>query len=94
MLPLACSEEGRSLISREGEKYLMFAEFLGVFFEGKEGRVLELPRGIEQEARGVREKEIVDMRVGKGKSMRKDKREKVTCWSTRGEVGVGVRVGV
>lgn len=35
MLPLACSEEGRSLISREGEKYLMFAEFLGVFFEGK-----------------------------------------------------------
>ncbi|MCD7459388.1 hypothetical protein HAX54_040818 [Datura stramonium] len=63
-------EHGKSP-SWVGEKFLKFGEVLGVYFEGKEERVLDLLRDIEKEANGIREKERYDPREGMKMSSRK-----------------------
>ncbi|MCE0480968.1 hypothetical protein HAX54_038278 [Datura stramonium] len=69
-----------------GEKFLKFGEVLGVDFEGKEERVLDLLRDIEKEANGIREKESDDPRERTKMSLGKAKEGegKVVVYARRG----------
>ncbi|PHT48232.1 hypothetical protein CQW23_12440 [Capsicum baccatum] len=55
-MPIACVEVGKGMSRWANGKQLKFGEFLGVIFEGKEDRVLDLLRDIEK-VRGLRKGE-------------------------------------
>lgn len=73
-------EDGRNFTRWVGEKFLRFVEFLGVVFEGKEDRVLELLKDIGQEVKGIKKRKLRNVRRERKGDYGRKTREKEKWW--------------